>query len=95
MVYIPSENARFGTKSFEFCEAKYGYVCNFIIYGGQATIFDEFLKMSHKKGKIIPVTSCEGLQGCEMSRLPHFLDNPLTDGSKTISLTHRPPFTPG
>jgi hypothetical protein len=31
-VYIPSKRARFGIKSFELCEAKSGYVRNFIIY---------------------------------------------------------------
>jgi hypothetical protein len=30
----------------------------------------------------------------ERSRLPHFLDNLLTDGSEVVSLMHRPPFTP-
>jgi hypothetical protein len=29
-----------------------------------------------------------------MSKLPHFLYNWLTDGSKVVSLTHWPPFTP-
>jgi hypothetical protein len=29
----------------------------------------------------------------EMSRLPHFLDNRLTDGGEVVSLTRRPPFT--
>jgi hypothetical protein len=28
-----------------------------------------------------------------MSRLPHFLDNQLTDGDETVSLTHCLPFT--
>jgi hypothetical protein len=46
------------------------------------------------KGKAIPVTGREGLWGCETSRLPHFLDNRLTDGDKVVSLTRRPPFTP-
>jgi hypothetical protein len=27
------------------------------------------------------------------SRLPHFLDNRLTDGGEAVSLTCRPPFT--
>jgi hypothetical protein len=39
-----------------------------------------YLEM-HKKGKAIPVTGHEGPQGCETSRLPHFLDNRLTDGN--------------
>jgi hypothetical protein len=29
-----------------------------------------------------------------MSRLPHFLDNRLTDGGEAVSLTHLSPFTP-
>jgi hypothetical protein len=40
-----------------------------------------------KKGKAIPVT------GRGRSRLQHFLDNRLTDGSEVVS-TRRPPFTP-
>jgi hypothetical protein len=47
-----------------------------------------------KKGKVIPATGHEGPQGCEMSRLPHSLDNRLTDGGKVVSLTRQPPFTP-
>jgi hypothetical protein len=39
------------------------------------------------KGKAIPVTGHEGPEACEMSRLPHFLDNQLTDGGKVVSLT--------
>jgi hypothetical protein len=31
----------------------------------------------------------------EMSRLPHFLDNRLTDGGEAVSLVHQLPFTPG
>jgi hypothetical protein len=47
-----------------------------------------------KKRKLIPVTGRGGPQGCETSRLPHFLDNRLTDGSEVISLTRGPHFTP-
>jgi hypothetical protein len=32
--------------------------------------------------------------GCETSRLPHFLDNRLTDGSEFVTLTPRQSFTP-
>jgi hypothetical protein len=46
------------------------------------------------KGKAIPVTGREGPEGCETSRLPHYLDNRLTDGGEVVSLTRRPPFTP-
>jgi hypothetical protein len=58
---------------------------------------DEHLVMltgSKSKGKAIPVTGHEGPQGCETSRLPYFLDNWLTDGSKVLSLMRQPPFTP-
>jgi hypothetical protein len=42
----------------------------------------------------MPVTMLRGPQGCETSRLPHFLDNRLTDGVQDISLKHRSLFTP-
>jgi hypothetical protein len=45
-----------------------------------------------KKGKAIPVTGDP--QGCETLRVPHYLDNRLTDGGKVVILTRRPPFTP-
>jgi hypothetical protein len=32
--------------------------------------------------------------GFETSRIPHFLDNRLTDGGEVVSLTRRPFFTP-
>jgi hypothetical protein len=35
------------------------------------------VKSKHKR---IPVTGHGGLQGCEMLRIPHFLDNWLIDG---------------
>jgi hypothetical protein len=49
-----------------------------------------------KKGKAIPVTGREGPEGCEMSRLPHFLDNQLTDGSEAgYSFLIEAELTPG
>jgi hypothetical protein len=45
-----------------------------------------------KEGKAIPVTGHEDPQGCETSRLPHFLDSRLTDGGEDVSLTRRPPL---
>jgi hypothetical protein len=47
-----------------------------------------------KKVKLFLLTICGSPQGCETSRLPHFLDTRLKDGSEVDSLTHRPPFTP-
>jgi hypothetical protein len=43
------------------------------------------------KGKAILVTGRRGPQGCETSRLTHFLDNRLTDGGEVVSPTRRPP----
>jgi hypothetical protein len=40
-----------------------------------------------KKVKAVPVTGHGGPQGFEMLRLPHFLDNRLTDGGEVVSLT--------
>jgi hypothetical protein len=52
------------------------------------------MKGKGKKGKAIPVTGRGGPQGCETSRLPHYLNSRLTDGGKVVSLMRRPPFTP-
>jgi hypothetical protein len=41
-------------------------------------------------GKVIPVTDRGGPYVCKTSRLPHFLDNRLTDGGDVLSLTRRP-----
>jgi hypothetical protein len=54
------------------------------------TLFDPTGK---KEGKATPVTDRGGPWGCETSRLPHFLDNRLTDGGEVVSLTRRQPFT--
>jgi hypothetical protein len=47
-----------------------------------------------KESKASPVTGRGGPQSCETSRLPHFLDNRLTNGVEDVSLMRRPPFTP-
>jgi hypothetical protein len=41
-----------------------------------------------------PVTGRGDLYGCQMLRIPHCLDNRLTDGSKIGSLTRQPRSTP-
>jgi hypothetical protein len=47
-----------------------------------------------KKDNVIPVIGRGGPLGCVRSRVPHFLDNRLTDGGEIVRLTRRPPFTP-
>jgi hypothetical protein len=46
------------------------------------------------KSKAIPVTGRGGPYCCETSRLPHLLENRLTDGGEVVSLTrHAIPVT--
>jgi hypothetical protein len=42
-------------------------------------------------GKVnaITVSGPGGLYGCEMLRIPYFLDHRLTDGNEVVSLTRR------
>jgi hypothetical protein len=47
-----------------------------------------------KEGKATPVTARGGPQGCDKSRLSHFLESRLTYGGEVVSPTRRPPFTP-
>jgi hypothetical protein len=48
------------------------------------------------KGKTIPVSGCGGKQSCETSRLPHFLDNRLTQMAVRLSaLRASRPLPPG
>jgi hypothetical protein len=48
---------------------------------------------NNNKSEAICVTGHGGPEACEMSRLPYFLDNRLTDGCEVVSLTCQPPFT--
>jgi hypothetical protein len=50
-----------------------------------------FIPNVKQKAKPILVTG-RG-PGCEMSGIPHFLVNRLTDGGEVVSLRHRPRFT--
>jgi hypothetical protein len=62
--------------------------------GTTASYIEKSANLKGKK-KSIRVTDRGGPKGCETSRLPHFLDNRLTDGSKVVSLTGRHPLPPG
>jgi hypothetical protein len=46
------------------------------------------------KSKAIPVTGRGGLQGYEMLRISHYLNNRLKHGVKVVSPTHRPRSAP-
>jgi hypothetical protein len=60
---------------------------------------EPFIKQRKSRPKLrfkiiaTPVTGIGGPQGCETSRLPHLLENRLTDGGEVVSLARRPPFT--
>jgi hypothetical protein len=41
-------------------------------------------------GKAIPITGRGGPQGCKKLRLPHFLDNRLTDGCDAAAALYPP-----
>jgi hypothetical protein len=58
------------------------------------TVIRIFATENVKKGKTLPVTGHGGPQSCETSRLPHFLDNQLTDGSEVVRRAGSP-LTPG
>jgi hypothetical protein len=54
-------------------------------------LFLDIISNSHTiEGTAIPVTGRGGPWRCETLRLPHFLDNMLTDGDEVVSLMHRP-----
>jgi hypothetical protein len=58
------------------------------------SVFMFLITLKISKKLVISVTGRGGPWGCETSRLPHFLDNLLTDGFEVVRLTRRPPFTP-
>jgi hypothetical protein len=60
-----------------------------------AGMFDIHSSMDEKseKSKVVPVIGRGGLWGCEVLRVPHCLDNQLTDGGKVVSPTYWPQFT--
>jgi hypothetical protein len=51
--------------------------------------------MVKKKKVKLSITGHGGPYGCETSKLPHFLDNQLTDGGEVVSLTRQLLFPPG
>jgi hypothetical protein len=54
--------------------------------------FDD-IKM-HGKGKAVPLQAWSGPEGFRKLRFPDYMTS-AQDGSKVVSLTHRPPLPPG
>jgi hypothetical protein len=50
--------------------------------------------INYYESKAIPVTGCGGLYGCEMLKIPHCLNNLLTNGGKVARPTHWPRCIP-
>jgi len=46
------------------------------------------------KGKAVPLEAWSGPEGSRKLRFPDFITT-AQDGGKVVSLTHRPPLTPG
>jgi hypothetical protein len=57
------------------------------------TILQRTLFKRLKKIKKILLAGHGAIQGCEMLRIPYFLDNKLRDGGVDVSLTRWPYFT--
>jgi hypothetical protein len=67
-------------------------------YQGDTEFRDFYTKLywlqREGKGKGTRITGHGGPKGCESSRLPHFLDSQLTDGSEVVSLKRWLTFIP-
>jgi hypothetical protein len=42
----------------------------------------------------VRIPTASSIISIKISRLPHFLDNMLTDGGEVVTLMYRSPFTP-
>jgi hypothetical protein len=51
-------------------------------------------KIHIKKGKAVPLQAWSGLEGSRKLRFPDYMTT-AQDGAKVVSLTHRPPLSPG
>jgi len=75
----------------------------YLIYNNLYTIFSyqitsKFYLCLHfiiiLKGKAVPLQAWSGPEGSRKLRFPDFVTG-AQDGGKVVSLTHRPPLTPG
>jgi hypothetical protein len=47
-----------------------------------------------RQSEVIPVRGRGGLQGCDMLRVPHYVDTRLTDDGEFVCFARRPESTP-
>jgi hypothetical protein len=62
--------------------------------GCSYSMYNHDLKRKLRNVGPSPYQAAEAYKGCETSRLPHCLDNGLTDGGKFVSPTYRPRSAP-
>ena len=53
-----------------------------------------YTKVTKGKGKAVPLQAWSGPEGSKKLRFPDFMTT-AQDGGKVVSLTHRPPLSPG
>jgi hypothetical protein len=75
-----------------YTRTTYHILCNFSPLHIFSELFSDMQVLCWKKVKCKAIRGCP--EGCETSRLLHFLDNRLTDGGEIVSLTRRPSFIP-
>jgi hypothetical protein len=80
--------------SFHVLDTLLSSICVFLHFPYLSNIYSSTFSFI-RKGKAVPVTDRGGPLGCEMLRLPHFLDNQFTDDGDLVSLTRRLLFNPG
>jgi hypothetical protein len=76
-----------------------------LTYRGQQKCIQGFLRNSKNRaywnlgirkggGKAVSLQAWSGLEGSRKLRFPHYMTT-AEDGGKVVSLTHRPPLSPG
>ena len=70
------------------------YAENACMYSSLRKVIAILITRCKSKGKAIPLQAWSGAEGSRKLRFPDFMTT-AQDGGKVVSLTHRPPLTPG